>query len=30
MVFDGESVSALKIFFLLGIIGCVIGLKMVE
>lgn len=30
MVFDGESVSALKILFLLGIIGCVIGLKMVE
>jgi len=30
MVFDGDSVSALKILFLLGIIGCVIGLKMVE
>jgi quaternary ammonium compound-resistance protein SugE len=30
MLFDGESVSALKIFFLLGIIGCVIGLKVVE
>lgn len=30
MVFDGESVSALKILFLLGIVGCVIGLKAVD
>jgi quaternary ammonium compound-resistance protein SugE len=30
MVFDGESVSALKIIFLLGIVACVIGLKAVD
>jgi len=30
MLFDGESASPLKIVFLLGIIGCVIGLKAVE
>ena len=30
MVFDGEAASPLKIMFLLGIIGCVIGLKAVE
>jgi quaternary ammonium compound-resistance protein SugE len=30
MVFDGEAASPLKIVFLLGIIGCVIGLKAVE
>jgi quaternary ammonium compound-resistance protein SugE len=30
MLFDGESASPLKILFLLGIIGCVIGLKAVE
>lgn len=30
MVFEGEPVSPLKILFLLGIIGCVIGLKAVE
>lgn len=29
MMFDGEAVSPLKILFLLGIIGCVIGLKAV-
>jgi len=28
MAFDGEAVSALKIAFLLGIVGCVIGLKL--
>lgn len=27
MAFDGEAASPLKILFLLGIIGCVIGLK---
>jgi quaternary ammonium compound-resistance protein SugE len=30
MAFDGEAVSPLKIIFLLGIIGCVIGLKAVH
>lgn len=30
MAFDGEAVSPLKILFLLGIIGCVIGLKVVH
>jgi quaternary ammonium compound-resistance protein SugE len=29
MMFDGEAVSPLKILFLLGIVGCVIGLKAV-
>lgn len=28
MAFDGEPVSALKIVFLFGIVGCVIGLKL--
>lgn len=27
MVFDGESASPLKILMLLGIVGCVVGLK---
>ncbi len=27
MIFDGEPVSALKLLFLAGIVGCVIGLK---
>ncbi|WP_415949406.1 DMT family transporter [Streptomyces sp. KLOTTS4A1] len=27
MLFDGEPVSALKLLFLAGIVGCVIGLK---
>ena len=27
MAFDGEPVSLLKIVFLLGIVGCVVGLK---
>jgi quaternary ammonium compound-resistance protein SugE len=30
MAFDGEAISALKVLFLLGIIGCVIGLKLVH
>ncbi len=30
MVFDGESASPLKILFLIGIIGCVAGLKAVD
>jgi len=30
MMFDGEAASPLKILFLLGIIGCVIGLKVVH
>lgn len=30
MVFDGESASPLKILMLLGIVGCVIGLKMLH
>ena len=28
MAFDGEPVSALRILLLLGIVGCVIGLKL--
>ncbi|HLT18750.1 MAG TPA: multidrug efflux SMR transporter [Thermomicrobiales bacterium] len=30
MVFDGEPASPLKIFFLAGIIGSVIGLRVIE
>ncbi len=30
MVFDGESASPLKILMLLGIVGCVIGLKVLH
>ncbi|HET7326840.1 MAG TPA: multidrug efflux SMR transporter [Nocardioidaceae bacterium] len=30
MVFDGEAVSVLKVVFLAGIVGCVIGLKAVS
>ncbi|MEV7647780.1 multidrug efflux SMR transporter [Arthrobacter sp. NPDC089319] len=30
MVFGGEQASALKVLFLAGIIGCVIGLKLVD
>lgn len=30
MAFDGETASPLKMLFLLGIIGCVIGLKSVN
>ncbi|MFF4398632.1 DMT family transporter [Streptomyces sp. NPDC001480] len=30
MPFDGESVSALKIVLLIGIVGCVAGLKLVH
>lgn len=29
MAFDGEAVSVLKVVFLVGIVGCVIGLKTV-
>jgi quaternary ammonium compound-resistance protein SugE len=28
MAFDGEPVSAIKVLLLLGIIGCVVGLKL--
>ena len=30
MVFDGEPVSALKVAFLAGIVGCVVGLKVLH
>ncbi len=30
MAFDGEAVSAMKILLLLGIVGCVIGLKLLH
>lgn len=30
MVFDGEAASVLKVLFILGIVGCVIGLKMLH
>ena len=30
MVFDGESASPLKILMLVGIVGCVIGLKVLH
>jgi quaternary ammonium compound-resistance protein SugE len=30
MVFDGEPVSALKVVFLAGIVGCVVGLKVMH
>lgn len=30
MAFDGEAVSALKLLFLAGIVGCVIGLKLLH
>jgi len=30
MIFDGESASLLKILLLLGLVGCVIGLKLVS
>ncbi|MET1155394.1 SMR family transporter [Arthrobacter sp.] len=30
MLFGGEPASALKVLFLAGIIGCVIGLKLVD
>lgn len=30
MAFDGEPVSALRILLLLGIVGCVIGLKLLH
>ncbi len=30
MAFDGEAASVLKVLFILGIIGCVIGLKMIH
>ncbi|MFP5452060.1 MAG: DMT family transporter [Thermoleophilia bacterium] len=29
VVFDGEPASALKVLFVLGIVGCVVGLKAV-
>jgi quaternary ammonium compound-resistance protein SugE len=28
MAFDGEAISVLKVLFLVGIIGCVLGLKL--
>ncbi|SKC44195.1 DMT family transporter [Okibacterium fritillariae] len=30
MVFGGESVSVIKILLILGLVGCVVGLKMVD
>ncbi|SDK16631.1 DMT family transporter [Streptomyces indicus] len=30
MIFDGEPVSALKLLFLAGIVGCVVGLKVLH
>lgn len=30
MAFDGESVSLFKIVLLLGIVGCVVGLKLIS
>jgi quaternary ammonium compound-resistance protein SugE len=30
MAFEGEAVSGLKVAFLLGIVGCVVGLKLVH
>ena len=30
MAFDGEAASVLKVLFILGIVGCVIGLKMIH
>lgn len=30
MVFDGEAVSALKLLMLAGIVGCVVGLKVLH
>jgi quaternary ammonium compound-resistance protein SugE len=30
MVFGGESVSLVKVLLILGLIGCIIGLKLVD
>lgn len=30
MAFDDEAASPLKVLFLLGIVGCVVGLKLVH
>jgi quaternary ammonium compound-resistance protein SugE len=30
MVFGGESISVIKILLILGLVGCVVGLKMVD
>jgi quaternary ammonium compound-resistance protein SugE len=30
MVFGGESISVVKILLILGLVGCVVGLKMVD
>ena len=30
MIFGGESISILKVLFILGIVGCVIGLKAID
>ena len=30
MAFDGEAASVLKVLFILGIVGCVVGLKMIH
>lgn len=30
MVFDGEQISAVRILLLLGIVGCVVGLKVLH
>ena len=30
MLFDGEAASVLKVLFIIGIVGCVIGLKLIH
>lgn len=30
MLFSGEAASVLKVFFILGIVGCVVGLKLIH
>ncbi len=30
MIFGGESVSVLKILLILGLVGCIVGLKLVD
>jgi quaternary ammonium compound-resistance protein SugE len=30
MAFDGEAASVLKVLFILGIVGCVVGLKLIH
>ena len=30
MIFGGESISAVKVFLILGLVGCVVGLKVID